>query len=81
MGMTGAPVASSVPRTGAPSVLHDSHRERTEHAEIKKELQKDTRKTNEAVDSERRARESAVTALRKQLEGFGAGGPRYANEQ
>jgi hypothetical protein len=47
---------------------------RTEQAETAKELQEATRKTNEAVDTERRARESAVTALRVQLEGLGAGG-------
>ena len=47
---------------------------RTEQAETVKEFQEATRKTNEAVDAERRARESAVTALRVQLEGLGAGG-------
>lgn len=47
---------------------------RTEQAETAKELQEATRKTNEAVDAERRARESGVTALRVQLEGLGAGG-------
>lgn len=47
---------------------------RTELAETAKEFQEATRKTNEAVDAERRARESAVAALRVQLEGLGAGG-------
>jgi hypothetical protein len=47
---------------------------RTEQAESAKEFQEATRKTNETVDAERRARESAVTALRVQLEGLGAGG-------
>jgi hypothetical protein len=47
---------------------------RTEQAETAKELQEATRKTNEAVGTERRARESAVTALRVQFEGLGAGG-------
>ena len=47
---------------------------RTEQAETAKEYQEATRKTNEAVDAERRARESAVTTLRLQLEGLGAGG-------
>jgi hypothetical protein len=47
---------------------------RTEQAETVKEFQEATSKTNEAVDAERRAQESAVTALRVQLEGLGAGG-------
>jgi chromosome segregation ATPase len=47
---------------------------RTEQAETAKEFQEATRKTNDAVDAERRARESAVGSLRVQLEKLGAGG-------
>jgi hypothetical protein len=47
---------------------------KTEQAESAKEFQEVARKTNEAIDAERRARESTVTALRVQLEGLGAGG-------
>jgi len=47
---------------------------RAEQAETAKEFQEATRKVNEAVGVERLARESAITALRLQLEGLGAGG-------
>jgi chromosome segregation ATPase len=47
---------------------------RTEQAETAKELQEMTRKMNEAVDAERRVRDSAVTALRLQLEGLAVRG-------
>ncbi len=47
---------------------------RTEQAEAAKEFQEATRKTNEAVDAERRARESAVGSVRVQLDKLGAGG-------
>ncbi len=46
---------------------------RTELAEAAKELQEETRNRTEAVESERRTRESEVKELRMQLEGFGAG--------
>ena len=47
---------------------------RTEQAEAEKRFQESTRKTNEAVDAERRARKSAIGSLRFQLEKLGAGG-------
>lgn len=47
---------------------------REEQAGAAKEFWEATRKSNEAVDVERQAWESAVTALRVQLEGLGAGG-------
>ena len=47
---------------------------RTEQAEAAKEFQEATRKTNEALDAERRTRGSAVGSLRVQLEKLGAGG-------
>jgi hypothetical protein len=47
---------------------------RTEQTEAAKQIQAATRKTNEAIDAERRSRESAVTALRVQIEGLGVGG-------
>jgi hypothetical protein len=47
---------------------------RTELTETTKEFQEATRKTREAVDAENRRRESAVAALRTQLEGLGAEG-------
>jgi hypothetical protein len=46
---------------------------RQEHTETAQELRESARRTDEAVTSERRARESAVTSLRSQLEGFGVG--------
>lgn len=47
---------------------------KTQQAEIAKELQEETRKRFEAVDSERRKRESAVIDIRRQLNTLGAGG-------
>lgn len=46
---------------------------RTEQAGTSKELQEETRKKTEAVDSERQARESADQDIRTQLETLGAG--------
>ena len=46
---------------------------REEQTETAQELRQSARRTDEAVISERRARESAVTLLRSQLEGFGVG--------
>ena len=47
---------------------------RTEQRQTANELQEATRKTNEAVGTERQARESALTALRVQLQSPGVGG-------
>jgi len=47
---------------------------KTEQSEAEKRFQEATRKTNEAVDAERRARKSAIGSLRVQLEKLGAGG-------
>jgi hypothetical protein len=45
-----------------------------EQAETSKELQDETRKRVEALDSERRSRESAVVELRTRVDTLGAGG-------
>jgi hypothetical protein len=47
---------------------------KTEQAETAKELQEETRKLIEAVESERRMRESAVIDIRRQLGILGVGG-------
>lgn len=46
---------------------------REEQTETAQELRQSARRTDEALISERQARESAVTTLRSQLEGFGVG--------
>jgi hypothetical protein len=47
---------------------------RTEQGQIARDLEEATRKANETVAAERRARESALTAIRVQLERLGAEG-------
>ena len=46
---------------------------RNEHAETTKEIQEAIRKVSETTERERRAHDSAIATVRRQLEGLGAG--------